>query len=556
MTTILITEDEQVVAEDLRITLEGFGYSVAGIVATGEGAIETAERARPDLVMMDIYLAGTMTGIEAAREIRSRLDIPVIFLTAYSDSEIIEEVRKTGPYGYLLKPFNEQEVYISIEIALFRHTMDRTLRESEQRYRLFVEHFQGIAFRLSMDLEPVFYHGALPSITGYTEEEIKAGKPSWLTLVHPDDRSLYNEEMRRTTVIPGYTGEFRFRIIHLQGTVRWIQAFVQNVVDQGDIPQFIQGSLYDVTSMIEAEERLRTLNEHLDELVKKRTADLETSNRELFLKNRALQITTAGTRAIVVAKNEPDLLAIISRIIQVSGGYRALWVGTLGEDSGILHSAGFGDICSFPDAPHPADALPPCMKQVLERDEVMVMGRTGEQCADCSWKCPGKNEHILATRLNSGTRMLGGMYALLPEHLMPEAPEITLFQQMAQEVAFVIGYLRADEREKMAIDHISRLLEQLAILNDQIRNPLQGIVGYASLATDPSSQKIIDLSLLINDIVERLDKGYLESKKVRRYLERHENISGPPPPAIGNMPRPGKRDAPDEHQGEVQDRPW
>lgn len=528
MTTILITEDEQVVAQDLKITLEGFGYRVAGIALSGEQAIALAEQVRPDLVLMDIFLAGEMTGIQAAEEIRSRLDVPIIFLTAYSEAQIIEQVRETGPYGYLLKPFNEQEMYIAIEIALFRHSMDRSLRESEQRYRLFVEHFQGVAFRLSNDLVPVFYHGALSHITGYTEEEITLGKPSWETLVHPDDRQTYRLEMEKARSMPGYTSEFQFRIIHQQGETRWIRAFIQNVVDQRNDPLFIQGAFYDVTSTVEAEERLRALNEHLDDLVKKRTLDLEVTNRELYLKNRALQITTAGTRALVVARGEQDLLQIISRILSVSGGYRALWIGTLGDGVEIMAQAAYGEPCLYPTVLHTVHDLPPCMQQALREEGVMVLGRGEEACSRCQFKNEGTGAHILATRLHSATRLVGGVYAVLPGDLMPDPQEITLFQQMAQEISFVIGYLRSGEREKVALEQISRILEQLATLNDQIRNPLQGIVGYASLDEDPRSKKIIDLSLQINEIVEKLDKGYLESKKVRSYLERHDRISPAP----------------------------
>ncbi|OPX74134.1 MAG: two-component response regulator [Methanoregulaceae archaeon PtaU1.Bin059] len=525
MTTILITEDEQVVAQDLKMTLEGFGYTVAGIAHSGEQAIALAGQVHPDLIMMDIFLAGEMTGIQAAEEIRSRFDIPIIFLTAYSEAQLIEQVRETGPYGYLLKPFNEQEMYIAIEIALFRHSMDRALRESEQRYRLFVEHFQGVAFRLSIDLVPVFYHGALSHITGYTEEEIILGKPSWETLVHPTDRKAYHLEMENARTTPGYTSEFQFRIIHQQGTIRWIRAFIQNVVDKRNEPLFIQGAFYDVTSTVEAEERLRALNEHLDDLVKKRTLDLEVTNRELFLKNRALQITTASTRALVVAQSEQDLLQIISRILSVSGGYQALWMVTLGDTADIQAQAAYGETCFNPMGPHTADDLPPCMQQVLDQDGVIVRGKDEEACSRCGFRNEGTGEHILATRLHSGTRLLGGVYAVLPGGLMPDPAEITLFQQMAQEISFVIGYLRGGEREKVALEQITRILEQLATLNDLIRNPLQGIVGYVSLLDDPSCEKVIDLCMQVNEIVDKLDQGYLESKKVRSYLERHEHVS-------------------------------
>ncbi|HOT04306.1 MAG TPA: response regulator [Methanolinea sp.] len=524
MTTILITEDEQLVAQDLKLTLEGFGYTVAGIAQSGEEAIRLAEQERPDLILMDIFLAGAMTGIQAADEIRSRLDIPIIFLTAYSEAQIVEQVRQTGPYGYLLKPFNEQEMYIAIEIAVYRHSLDRTLRESEQRYRLFVEHFQGVAFRLSLDLNPVFFHGALSAITGYTEEEIKAGKPSWNALIHPDDRHTYGKEMQTAATNPGYTREFQFRIFHQQGSVRWIRAFIQNVVDDRDTPLFIQGSLYDVTSMIEAEERLRALNEHLDELVKKRTDDLEATNRELYLKNRALQITTAGTRALVVAKTEADLLAIISRILSVTGAYRGFWIGTLDEQGAIQSQSASGNTCRFDKQPSGTDALPPCIRVSIRGEGVMVFDNETETCSRCPWRNEQGGEHILTTRLYSDTRILGVISAVLPGHLIPDASEKTLFQQMAQEISFVIGYMRASDREKVAFEQISRILEQLATLNDHIRNPLQGIVGYASLIDDPGGEKVIDLCMKVNEIVDQLDKGYLESKKVRSFLERHERI--------------------------------
>lgn len=524
MTTILITEDEQLVAQDLKLTLEGFGYNVAGIAQSGEQAIQLAKKVRPDLILMDIFLAGAMTGIQAADEIRSRLDIPVIFLTSYSEAQIVEQVRQTGPYGYLLKPFNEQEMYIAIEIAIYRHSMDRALRESEQRYRLFVEHFQGVAFRLSLDLTPVFYHGALSAITGYTEEEIKAGKPSWNTLIHPDDRHAYAEEMQRAATVPGYTRELQFRIVHQQGSLRWIRAFIQNIVDDNDAPLFIQGSLYDVTSMVEAEERLRTLNEHLDELVKRRTGDLEATNRELYLKNRALQITTAGTRALVVAKTEADLLAIISRILSVSGAYQGFFIVTIDEQGAVRAQAGCGETCCYEKRPSGADALHPCIREALMKEGVMVYGNTREDCIQCPWRNERGGEQILITRLYSDTRILGVISAVLPGHLIPDASEETLFQQMAQEISFVIGYMRASDREKVAFEQISRILEQLATLNDLIRNPLQGIVGYASLMDDPGGEKVIDLCMKVNEIVDQLDKGYLESKKVRSFLERHEQI--------------------------------
>lgn len=126
---ILVVEDETIVAEHIRRSLQNLGYSVPITVSTGEKAIKEAENNKPDLVLMDIVLEDKMDGIEAAMQIRSCFDIPVVYLTAYSDEKILERARITEPFGYVIKPFDERELKINIEIALYKHKMESALRE-------------------------------------------------------------------------------------------------------------------------------------------------------------------------------------------------------------------------------------------------------------------------------------------------------------------------------------------------------------------------------------------------------------------------------------------
>jgi PAS domain S-box-containing protein len=130
--SILVVEDEAAVALDIRATLERLGYAVPAAVGRGRDAIERASALRPDLVLMDIHLRGDMDGVETAQHVRQVLDIPVIYLTAYADPATLQRARVTEPYGYLLKPFHERELHIVIEMALYRHEMERRLRESER----------------------------------------------------------------------------------------------------------------------------------------------------------------------------------------------------------------------------------------------------------------------------------------------------------------------------------------------------------------------------------------------------------------------------------------
>lgn len=128
---ILITEDEQIVAEDLKMSLETMGYTIVGTASSGERAIELADREIPDLILMDIMLSGKMDGITAAHTIRSRYDIPVIYITAYADSTLLERAKQTEPFGYIIKPFNDREVQTNIEIALFKHRMQSEIKKRD-----------------------------------------------------------------------------------------------------------------------------------------------------------------------------------------------------------------------------------------------------------------------------------------------------------------------------------------------------------------------------------------------------------------------------------------
>ena len=130
--SILVVEDEGVIALDIRATLAHLGYTVPGAVATGREAVAKVAELRPQLVLMDIHLRGDMDGVEAAREIRERFDVPVIYLTAYADPATLQRARVTEPFGYLLKPFEERELHVVIEMALHRHELERRLRESER----------------------------------------------------------------------------------------------------------------------------------------------------------------------------------------------------------------------------------------------------------------------------------------------------------------------------------------------------------------------------------------------------------------------------------------
>jgi diguanylate cyclase (GGDEF)-like protein/PAS domain S-box-containing protein len=128
----LIVEDERIIAEDVRRSLDDLGYAVAGSASSGEEAIKLAAETRPDLVLMDIILRGQIDGVRAASQIRSMFDIPVVYLTSHSDEGTLRRAQETGPFGYILKPFEDRELRTTIEMAIYSHRVERMLKESQR----------------------------------------------------------------------------------------------------------------------------------------------------------------------------------------------------------------------------------------------------------------------------------------------------------------------------------------------------------------------------------------------------------------------------------------
>ncbi|HEY3840096.1 MAG TPA: response regulator [Bryobacteraceae bacterium] len=130
---ILIVEDEALIAMEIRDRLTRLGFQIAGIADTGEKAIREAQRSHPDLILMDIRLKGKMDGVQAAGRIGESLDIPVVYLTAHSDSATLQRAKSAAPFGYILKPFAERDLVVAIEMALHRHGLERRIKESERK---------------------------------------------------------------------------------------------------------------------------------------------------------------------------------------------------------------------------------------------------------------------------------------------------------------------------------------------------------------------------------------------------------------------------------------
>jgi PAS domain S-box-containing protein len=163
---ILVVEDERIIALNLKESIESLGYAVPAIAASGEIAIQKANELRPDLVLMDIRLKGEMDGIEAAQQIWESLQIPVIYVTGHSDQSTLERAKITAPFGYILKPLKERELYVAIETALQRY-------EREQLLNAILRGMGDGVIVIDKERRVQFLNGVAQSLTGWSLAEAR-----------------------------------------------------------------------------------------------------------------------------------------------------------------------------------------------------------------------------------------------------------------------------------------------------------------------------------------------------------------------------------------------
>ena len=146
-----------------------------------------------------------------------------------------------------------------------RKRAEEALRESEERYRTFMQNFHGIAFRGHVGFRPIFFHGAVEEITGYTEDDFLASQPRWDQIIYPDDWQRISESVERIGSIPGYSSEREHRIIRKDGQIRWVREFIQNMCDSSGKVTMVQGAIYDITEHKRAEQQRRELEAQLQQ---------------------------------------------------------------------------------------------------------------------------------------------------------------------------------------------------------------------------------------------------------------------------------------------------
>ena len=319
MARILIVEDERIVAWELQERLQNLGYSVPAVAFSGEEALIKCEEVTPDVVLMDIILKGGMDGIETAGHIHTQYNIPVIYLTAHADEKTLERAKTTAPYGYILKPIRDRELHITIEMALYKHEMERKLKESEERLRESEEKFRSLfenialgVYRTTPSGRILMANPALVRMLGYTTFE-ELAQHDVDDRFRPDLRSVFKELIETEGRIIGLESA----LVKKDGTVLYVRESARAVRDDSGNILYYEGTVEDITERKRAEESLRESEEKYRRIVELAPDGIITVNLEGIVTscNTAFLNLTGYSKDDVVGKHFAELPTIQERDI-------------------------------------------------------------------------------------------------------------------------------------------------------------------------------------------------------------------------------------------------
>lgn len=259
--SILVVEDETIVANNIKKRLESCGYIVDKIANNAEDAFKFTSELKPDIVLMDIKLKGKSDGIEAAKKIQGGINIPVIFLTSYADENTFQKAKEIMPFGYLIKPFESKELERTVELALFKHAMELKIKQSEQRLALAVRAGKTGIWEYYPSEKRLFADDSLKHLLGYSDLEPLNRVEDFLSLIHPDDRNKVLEIINSSAPIYNEGEELELKVLKKDGSIMWVSCASKKQVSRKDNSFYYLGTAVDITNRKLNEETIKKSEE-------------------------------------------------------------------------------------------------------------------------------------------------------------------------------------------------------------------------------------------------------------------------------------------------------
>lgn len=284
---VMVVEDQGIVANDIKMRLESIGYNVVALCLCGEDAVREAGEIKPDIILMDIMLGSGIDGVETARQIRNKDNIPIIFLTAYEDDETLGRAKETGPAGYILKPYDERDLRTNIEIALNKHNMEDKLHKSEKRFRVLAQEIADAVVVMELD-SCLWINKAFTTLLGYSEQEVIGEVPDMF--IEHDELALFKQRaqywLEGKEIFTHFESAFRCK----NGRSITVDLSAKKIdFDDNDALLMV---VRDVTSRKRLEDDLRRLKDSLQGEIEKKALELNNAQERLVYSEKLAAIGT------------------------------------------------------------------------------------------------------------------------------------------------------------------------------------------------------------------------------------------------------------------------
>lgn len=479
-TRILIVEDESIIALDISNIIKSLGYSVAGVSRSGEDCLEMIPKNPPDIILMDIRLYGKMNGIETADEIRKSFGLPVVFLTAHADNNLLEDAKRAEPYGYILKPVNKSDLHSAIEVALYKYRIDSKLKESEEMLRK----AEGIAnigtFKYDIREKRFFYSDEMLRIFGLEPVEFTGDVEQVFGLIHEEDRPEVAEQAA-VFFETGKPYEIEFRIVHKNGNVIHVNSMGEFVYDKNGTVTDVIGTSQDITDRRISEQRIKQLN-------------------RLLLAIRNIN------KLIIHEKDVEKLINGACENLFNTGIYSSAWIALY---------AGENDFLTAAEMRHDYEASvslkeklknlasPPCIKKVLRHSGILIAEQSGDYCGKCGFAEEHCGTVNIVVRLKYNKKIYGALSVQFESGVSAQQEELTLLQELADDIAFALNSIELenthDQLQKQLIysEKLSAVGQLAAGVAHEFNNFLNVIIGRTQLSLEEDSIEEIKESLII-----------------------------------------------------------
>lgn len=488
---ILVVEDESIVAKDIQSRLRKFGYYVPAIASTGEEAINKVAENHPDLVLMDIRIKGDMDGVEAAKEIHERFNVPIIYLTAYADANTLARAKVTQPFGYILKPFKERELQTTIEITLSRHEMERKLKENEQWLATVLKSIGDAVITTDSDGKVKFMNTVAEALTGWQQADALGSAVTEVFNIALSERII--TQVLNSGVSVGL--EEQTTLVSKNGVEIPIENQSAPIKDEQGNTKGVVFVFRDITKRLQAEEereklvqQLARLNTDLERQVQERTTQLQKSlGFEAVLKRIADKVRDSLDEKQILQTAVRELALSLN----VGSCHASLY--NLEQDTAT--------VCY-----EHTTAMPTSDGRVLQMADFPELYARLLQ-SQCFQFCPlasnpmGGHAAMLVCPMSDDRGLLGDLWLLHRTTYAFNNLEIRLVQQVANQCAIAL-------RQARLYQAVQAQVEQLETLN-RLKDDFLSTVSH-ELRTPVANMKMA---------IQMLKVAGVSPEKTQRYLE-------------------------------------